>query len=190
MLLKKRDPSVLILFLFAIITFALLRQRNIWNFADVSIIYAVTKRVNILLADDTYALIHQPISSTITRGVLIFYPHNKEIIFRPELLWLYHSWVEMMNYEPPLWRTDLIIYTEVYTVTLKELGCILNRVRTDKSEPPQCRVFLYQQINSRRVPDLYKKVNSPPYQQINVRRSVLLLHNLACLLYTSPSPRD
>ncbi|CAF0823464.1 unnamed protein product [Adineta ricciae] len=183
MLLKKRGFSVLILSLFAIITTALLRQRNIWNFVDASIVYSVTKRVNLLLLNHADVRIHQPISSTITRGVLIFYPHNNEIIFRPELLWLYHSWVEMMNYEPTPWRTDLIIYTEVYTVTLKELGCVLNRVRTDKNETPQCRVFLYQRISSRRVQDLYKKVNSPPYQQINVRRSILLSHNLATYWY-------
>ncbi|CAF1147501.1 unnamed protein product [Adineta ricciae] len=180
---KKRGLSALILSLFAIITTDLLRQRNILNFVDVSTVYAVTRRVNLLLPNDADVRIYQPISSTITRGVLIFYPHNKEIIFRPELLWFYHSWVEMMNYEPPLWRTDLIIYTEVYTDVLKELGCVFNRFRTDKSEPPQCRMFLYQPISSRRTPDLYKNVNIPPYQQINVRRSVLLRQSHAAYGY-------
>lgn len=45
------------------------------------------------------------------------------ISYEPELRWFIRSWIEIMKYEPELWRTDLILYVENTTEpTLLELG--------------------------------------------------------------------
>lgn len=95
---------------------------------------------------------------SIQRAILIFYPYSQESHFSPEIRWLYRSWIEMMKYESKKWRTDLIVYTEKYSSLLQQLGCIVNYVRVNKTEPPRCRVFLYLRLS-------YRKINPSTQQQ-------------------------
>jgi hypothetical protein len=121
--------------------------------------------------------IHQPITVSIIRGIIIFYPHDQETSFLPELLWLYRSWIEMMKNEPPLWRTDLVIYTGNYTSNLQQLGCRYNRIRLHRDEPPECRVFIYERIRSRNIAKMNDNVTYT-FQQRDVNRSILLATHL------------
>jgi hypothetical protein len=125
--------------------------------------------------------IYQPLSSSITRAVVIYYPSNQENHFYPELLWLYRSWVEMMKDESMSWKTDLVIYSDYLTLHLESLGCSFNRMRVDRNEPAQCRVFPYQPISRRNLSDTINQTN--PYQQIDRRLSRLIIKHLQTYSY-------
>jgi hypothetical protein len=86
----------------------------------------------------------------------------------------------MIKYESNQWRTDLIIFTEQYSLSLIQLGCIANQIRQNNTEQPKCRVFIYVRLSSR-------EINSSTKQQkilindsnknlfhINISRSILL----------------
>jgi hypothetical protein len=86
----------------------------------------------------------------------------------------------MIKYESNQWRTDLIIFTEKYSLSLIQLGCIANQIRQNNTEQPKCRVFIYVRLSSR-------EINSSTKQQkilindsnknlfhINISRSILL----------------
>ncbi|CAM4803103.1 unnamed protein product [Rotaria magnacalcarata] len=118
-------------------------------------------------------LIHQPFTLSLIRGIIIFYPHDQENSFLSELFWLFRSWIEMMKDEPPSWRTDLVIYTGVFTSNLQQLGCIFNRIRIDRKERPQCRVFPYKRVHLRNVSDTID-TDDHLFQQFDLERSILL----------------
>ncbi|CAF3017291.1 unnamed protein product [Rotaria sp. Silwood2] len=119
-------------------------------------------------------------SSFIHRAILIFYPSNQESHYLPEIRWLYRSWVEMMKYESKNWRTDLIIYTGEYSSSFQQLGCILNQIRINNTEQPQCRVFLYLRLSMREISSLTQKQTILANQgkkelfNINTQRSIQL----------------
>jgi hypothetical protein len=125
--------------------------------------------------------LNQPLSMSITRGIVIFYPHNQEAGFLPELRWLYRSWIEMMKYEPSLWRTDLVIYTSNYTSNLQNLGCILGHIRLDRQEGPVCRVFLYERLSSRDITNPNRTYDY--YRQIDTDREESLVRFLGTYEY-------
>ncbi|CAF4351275.1 unnamed protein product, partial [Adineta steineri] len=75
-----------------------------------------TTRQNDIGNNDYTPRLQQPLTSLILRGLLVFFPQSQEEEYLPELLWFYRSWLEMMQQEPFIWRTDLIIYTEKYTL--------------------------------------------------------------------------
>ncbi|UJR27827.1 hypothetical protein I4U23_009095 [Adineta vaga] len=183
---KRRVLPVIIILSFILIVIILLRQEQqqqvSLNFVDISALSPVTEQ-NSKRRNDLNARIHQPVSLALLRGLLVFYPHDQEVFFLPELLWFYRSWLEMMKDEPLSWRTDLIVYTGVYTSALQQLGCVYNRIRMDKNEPPQCRVFLYQRVHLRSINDVYKNANTHSYQQIDRNRSILLIQNLRTYVY-------
>jgi hypothetical protein len=95
----------------------------------------------------------------------------------------------MMKYESNYWRTDLIIYTGNYNSALEQLGCILNKIRLDYVEPPQCRVFLYLRLSKRKIDtsnqqqDLLIDDNYKQFSQIDIPRSVLLYQQMQTYPY-------
>lgn len=123
--------------------------------------------------NENSSIVHESSAPFITRGLIAFYPDHQEEHFFPELLWLYHTWSNMMKYEPLSWRTDLVLYTKNITWNLDRLGCIHNRIRVDRNEPPKCRVFSYQRINSRNSTNTYN-ADDHPFQQYDHKRSMLL----------------
>jgi hypothetical protein len=109
-------------------------------------------------------LIYKPaIDTKVLRALLLFYPSDQENEFAHELRWFFRSWIEMMTVEPPLWRTDMIIYASEYSTLFKELGCVFDQVRPNASEPVLCRVFPYVRIKDRTS----KHEASSRYQVIN-----------------------
>jgi hypothetical protein len=166
-----------VLFVFIIVLFILIaiilfdrQYTHIFPYTPVS--YRITKR-NPVLNDEYFARLHQPLSSSLLRGILIFYPTNQEDLFLPELLWLFRSWIEMMKDESSSWRTDLIIYADNYTSNLQQLGCIYYQIRINRLEPPQCRVFPYKRIRFRSIENTSNTENYL-YQQVDHHRSMLL----------------
>ena len=127
--------------------------------------------------------------SSIQRAILIFYPSNQQSHYLTELRWLYRSWIEMMKYESKNWRTDLIIFTEKYSPVLQQLGCILNQIRLDNIEQPQCRVFLYLRLSKRQINSLTQHqtvlidTNKKDLFQIDIQRSVLLYKHIKTYEY-------
>ncbi len=86
----------------------------------------------------------------------------------------------MMKYESKHWRTDLIIYTGNYSISLQQLGCVLNQKRQDHIERPQCRVFLYLRLANRLISSITQYQitlidnNEKDLYQIDDQRSILL----------------
>ena len=124
----------------------------------------------------------QPWYQSVTRGLIVFYPDQQENNFLPELRWFYRSWIEMMKYEPMVWRTDLIIFSGNFTVYLQMLGCSFNKIRLDRNEMPQCRVFPYQRLVDRPF-KLDSVTNYSQYQQIDERRERKLMQYLRTYEY-------
>ena len=156
-------------------------QRHFQTVPYIPILYDIIGR-NDLRANRYDARIEQPLSSSILRGIVIFYPDDQQQLYLPELLWLYRSWIEMMKFEPSLWRTDLVIYTGQHTLHLQQLGCIYNRIRIDRHEPPQCRVFPYVRISLRNVTKT-NETDDHLYQQFDEDRSVLITTHLGTYEY-------
>ncbi|CAF4322243.1 unnamed protein product, partial [Rotaria sp. Silwood2] len=169
---------ILTLILIAIVVF---RQPHTQILPYIQVVDGITEQANIN-NNEYFPRIHQPLSSSLLRGIIIFYPHDQEIVFFSELLWLYHSWIEMMKNEPSSWRTDLVIYTGNFTLRLQRLGCVYNRIRTNKHESPQCRVFPYQRVYLRDIRDI-DKIDNHLYQQIDIDRSILLKTHLQTYEY-------
>lgn len=178
-----KNPRRLICFLFGLFFFMVIglsifdrQYTQIFSYPSISYIM-VQKKDSSAISPPTFDFtphIYQPLNTAVLRGLLVFYPDDQEAHFLSELLWFVRSWIEMMKEEAPLWRTDLVIYTGNYTLNLQKLGCVFNKIRTNRHEPPQCRVFLYERI---RLRDRNKPSNYS-YQQIDRRRSVLLMSHL------------
>ena len=82
----------------------------------------------------------------------------------------------MMKYESKYWRTDLIIYTGQYSSPLQQLGCVINQIRINDTEPPQCRIFLYLRLS-------YRQTNS------STQRQTILIDQSAEHLFQIDIPR-
>lgn len=95
----------------------------------------------------------------------------------------------MIEYEDDQWRTDLIIFTERYTPSLSELGCIINKKREDNEELPQCRVFIYVRLSSREInplttqQKLFFNNSNTDFFHINITRSMLLYKQIKTYPY-------
>ena len=178
---KYRNLFVTLLLSLILITIVTFHRRHVHKPSYLPLEQNTTKK-NDIHNKEHFPRIYQPVSLSILRGITIFYPHNQEDNFLSELLWFFHSWIEMMKYEPSSWRTDLIIYTGNFTLNLQQLGCIYNRLRINRHEPAQCRVFPYEPINLR---DIGYENNAENYscRQIDKKRSILLKQHLRTYEY-------
>ncbi len=90
----------------------------------------------------------------------------------------------MMKYESKYWRTDLIIYTGQYSLAFQQLGCVINQIRINNTEQPQCRIFLYLRILDRHINSITRQqtifidTNKKQLFQIDIQRSILLYQKL------------
>jgi hypothetical protein len=173
---RRHVPFVLIIVLFILIAIIIFDQQYTQLFGYPSISYRITKQ-NEPNNDGYFARIHQPLSTSILRGIVIYYPSTQEHYFLSELLWLFRSWIEMMKDESLLWRTDLLIYTDNYTSSLRNLGCSFHQIRFDRHEPPSCRVFPYKPVRFRSVEDSNNAENYL-HQQFDKKRSRLLTQHV------------
>jgi hypothetical protein len=128
-------------------------------------------------------------STYIQRAILVFYPSDQDSHYLPEIQWFYRSWIEMMKYESKHWRTDFIIYTGQYSSSLQQLGCVLNQIRTNNTEQPQCRIFLYRRVSHRKIdPSTHQQTilingSKPDLFQIDAPRSIVLFEQLKTYSY-------
>ena len=94
----------------------------------------------------------------IVRGIIIYYPALQYEYFEQEFRWLYLSWVEMQKYEPVLWRTDLVVFTDykMYLGTNKnmfqEFNCSVNNTRRSRNDEPMCTILNYVALKDRQIP--------------------------------------
>jgi hypothetical protein len=95
----------------------------------------------------------QDLDKAFIRAAVVFLP-TKTPHFVRQLRWFHRSWQEMQKYEPQLWRTDILVYTNGNTTNdgastqelpmelrfLKDLNCsMIGRKRYD--EPNKCVVI-------------------------------------------------
>ena len=90
----------------------------------------------------------------IIRGILVYYPSDKTDWFEQEFRWLFRSWIEMQKYEPNLWRTDLIVFTDIQRLGEKMnlfngLECLVTNLRKTREDKPMCTIIDYISIKDR-----------------------------------------
>jgi hypothetical protein len=101
----------------------------------------------------------------ILRAVIVYFPIDKHKHFESEFRWFYRSWVEMTNYEPAQWRTDLIVFIENDNEYFKNLNFFLNQLkcsfknkRTSRLEKPMCTLIDYIPMNKRKLKQLNNEI--------------------------------
>lgn len=96
----------------------------------------------------------------ITRAVLVYFPLDKLNDFKYEFRWLYRSWLQMMKHEPPMWRTDLIVFihndsfifgNKSNEFFLTALNCSFNNLRSSDFDPPMCTLMAYTPLRKRNL---------------------------------------
>lgn len=103
----------------------------------------------------------------INRAVIFYFPIESIDMFAPEFKWVFRSWVNMIEYEPPLWRTDLIVFLaksieyklDEYLFSFEKLGCRFENVRKNATEKPMCILVRYIPISKRNITSTRPKPN-------------------------------
>ena len=92
-----------------------------------------------------------------SRAVLFYFPVNSIDHFKPEFKWVYRSWIEMQQYEPAKWRTDLILFIDntkpdKHNLTfLYNLNCSFENKRQRREDRPMCILIAYISIADRNL---------------------------------------
>jgi hypothetical protein len=116
-------------------------------------------------------------SLRIVRAIIIYFPVEKFLNFKPEFKWMYRSWIEMQKYEPVKWRTDIIIFIntenkffiKMRNIFFKEFNCTLNNRRRSPIEKPMCSLIKYIPLKQRFLSNSKQnKVNIYDYMLNNV----------------------
>lgn len=101
-----------------------------------------------------------------TRALVVQFPVDKTQHYINEIKWLYLSWVYMMKHEPPMWRTDLLVFVENdqkyfknNDFVLNELKCRFDNIRNSSNDPPMCTLINYPAFSRRKINQLDKKEN-------------------------------
>ena len=99
------------------------------------------------------------------RGILVYFPFESSEHFKLEFKWFYRSWIEMLNYEPAKWRTDLIVFIENdanyfkdNSSFLSELNCSFSHIRTSDLDKPMCTLVNYVALSKRKLSKLSDSV--------------------------------
>lgn len=92
----------------------------------------------------------------ITRAVIVYFPIEGLTNFELELRGLYRSWINMQNFEPPKWRTDLVIFIEnnqsLFNNSeffLNQLNCRFENLRKSPEDKPMCTLVNYLALEKR-----------------------------------------
>lgn len=85
------------------------------------------------------------------RAVVVYFSVPQLNVYLDQLKWCMRSMLEMMKNEPPLWRTDIVVYVENITLPhLLDLGCSTT-ARQNTSEPFRCILVEYIRIENRKL---------------------------------------
>lgn len=122
--------------------------------------------------------------SRIVRAVIFFFPIEKHEYFEYEFRWVYRSWIEMQNYEPAKWRTDLILFVQNDEKNFKylrnelfflnKLKCSFNNTRTSKFDKPMCTLIHYVPIKDRNL----AKIRNPIFRDETEKNKLLKYEHL------------
>ena len=90
------------------------------------------------------------------RGVIIFFPITSINHFKNEFKWLYRSWIHMIKFEPPKWRTDLIVFIENNATVINsdeffmnDMNCRFENKRKSAEDKPMCTLIEYVALKRR-----------------------------------------
>ncbi|GAU90989.1 hypothetical protein RvY_03328 [Ramazzottius varieornatus] len=90
------------------------------------------------------------VDQPLMRVMVAFFPVS-ESNYLIQIKWCFRSLLEMLKSQPPLWRTDVILYVQNTTAKdLLELGCS-TQPRKDKEEPFKCILVQYTRVKDRPV---------------------------------------
>ncbi|ETV82638.1 hypothetical protein H257_05215 [Aphanomyces astaci] len=94
------------------------------------------------------------ITSTFIRAAVVYLP-STEARFLHEFRWFHRSWQAMQAFEPPGWRTDIVVVTNGLVPTLDELNCT-SMPREHATDPNRCIVVAtYTSLYSPAFPYAY-----------------------------------
>lgn len=92
----------------------------------------------------------------ILRAVIVYFPIGSVTYYRNEFKWLYRSWIHMLKFEPPKWRTDLIVFIErdeamfkASDFFLNEMNCRFENLRRTAEDKPMCTLINYVALKKR-----------------------------------------
>lgn len=90
------------------------------------------------------------------RGVLVYFPISGTETYEGEFRWLYRSWINMLKYEPPKWRTDIIVFVQDdpskfngSAFFMTQLNCTFSNLRRTVTEQPMCTLINYNALKNR-----------------------------------------
>ncbi|GAU90680.1 hypothetical protein RvY_03062 [Ramazzottius varieornatus] len=96
----------------------------------------------------------------VLRVVVVYFSISQKDTYFDQIKWSMRSLLEVAETEPPLWRTDLMIYIENTTLPeLIDLGCSMTP-RQNVLEPFKCILVQYARIQDREL-----DMNSTEYQR-------------------------
>jgi hypothetical protein len=103
----------------------------------------------------------------ILRAFLVYYPIDKISEFQYEFKWLYRSWINIQQYEPQKWRTDLVVFIrndpklfENSLLFLNEMNCSFQNIRKSVRDQPMCTLLDFVSISDRNLPKINLKNDS------------------------------
>ncbi|CAK4082777.1 unnamed protein product [Aphanomyces euteiches] len=89
------------------------------------------------------------LNESFVRAAVVYLPSGGDKKFQQEMRWFHRSWREMSIHEPPLWRTDIVVYTDGNLSLWFDLGCT-TQLRKSPLEPNRCIVvYGYKQVKSK-----------------------------------------
>ena len=118
------------------------RTYNPWDMGQSNKETVVLSTYSVPASNETHKL-------RVSRAVLVYFPIESVSHFMPEFRWLYRSWIEMQKYEPPHWRTDLVIFLEKDAGFFKDdannvftkLNCKFTNLRSSETDKPMCTLI-------------------------------------------------
>jgi len=75
-----------------------------------------------------------------TRAAFVYLPKDQKHRFLHQLKWFLRSWEEMRGFEPPDWRTDVVVVTDGSSKSLEHLNCSATNKRKNRVDAPVCVV--------------------------------------------------
>ncbi|CAK4520867.1 unnamed protein product [Aphanomyces euteiches] len=92
------------------------------------------------------------ISDVFVRAAVVFLPYSdSNDRFMKQFRWFHLSWKTMLEHQPKLWRTDIVVFTDGDIPLLKELDCV-KTIRKSNDDPNRCIIV-----------DTYTKVKSKDF---------------------------
>ncbi|KAF0715761.1 hypothetical protein As57867_003192, partial [Aphanomyces stellatus] len=94
------------------------------------------------------SLLTNGLNASFVRAAVIYFPKTGAAKFQTEFRWFHRSWREMLPFQPPLWRMDIVVFSDGHVPLLDELGCRVG-VRASPTDPNRCWIVpTYVKVHS------------------------------------------